>query len=315
MSLGTAVRPAPARERAHPRGAAPGRRRAGMAWLFAAPFLFLFIAMYAGPVLAGLGMSFTDLRSTDVLHPFSVNVVGFDQFAKVFADPVMRQAGLNTALFVAGTLPLTLGLALAAAIALSSGVGRLATFYRLGYYLPNVTSIVAIAVTWRFVLDPDAGLVNTLLATAGVDGPAWLADERTVLPSLMVMTAWRSFGFDMVILLAALRGIPRELYEAAQTDGAGPWQRFRSVTLPLLRPPLLFCTVYSSIGFMQFLEEPLVMTKGGPDNASLSASLAIYQQFGSGNYAYAGAAATTLFTVIVALSFFQFRLMKARHYS
>ncbi len=122
------------------------------------------------------------------------------------------------------------------------------------------------------------------------------------------MTAWRSFGFDMVVLLAALQGIPKELYEAADIDGAGRWQRFRSVTVPMLRPALLFCTVYSSIGFAQFMEEPLVMTRGGPAGATTSASLAIYNQFGAGAYGYAGAAATVLFTVIVALALLQFRI-------
>lgn len=167
---------------------------------------------------------------------------------------------------------------------------------------------------WRFLLDPEAGLVNEGLAWIGIDGPAWLSDERTALPSLVVMAAWRGFGFDMVIFLAALQGIPRDLYEAADVDGAGAWARFRSITLPMLRPALLFTTVYSTIGFMQFMEEPLVMTKGGPDNATLSASLAIYQQFGVGNYGYAGAAASVLFTVIIALTFLQFRLMRAKHH-
>ncbi|MBC6460140.1 carbohydrate ABC transporter permease [Actinomadura sp. HBU206391] len=144
--------------------------------------------------------------------------------------------------------------------------------------------------------------------------PAWLADERTALPSLVVMAAWRGFGFDMVIFLAALQGIPRDLYEAAGVDGAGRWATFRKVTVPMLRPALLFTAVYSTIGYMQFLEEPLVMTQGGPLDSTLSASYAIYKQFGVGNYGYAGAAASVLFAVIVALSFLQFRMLRPRHH-
>ncbi|MBG6093006.1 carbohydrate ABC transporter permease [Actinomadura viridis] len=295
-----------------PRGA--GRRGARIAWLFSAPFLVIFLGLYAGPLLAGLGMSVTDLRSTDVRDPFAVNGVGLDNYTRLFQDEVMRRAAANTAFFVVTAVPLTILMGLAAAVALHAGIERFRTPFRIGYFLPHVTSIVGIAVVWRFLLDPEAGLVNEGLAWIGIDGPAWLSDERTALPSLVVMAAWRGFGFDMVIFLAALQGIPRDLYEAADVDGAGAWARFRSITLPMLRPALLFTTVYSTIGFMQFMEEPLVMTKGGPDNATLSASLAIYQQFGVGNYGYAGAAASVLFTVIIALTFLQFRLMRAKHH-
>ncbi|GAA1002592.1 sugar ABC transporter permease [Acrocarpospora pleiomorpha] len=294
---------------------APSRplRRTGIAWLFVAPFVVVFAVFWAGPLLVGLGMSFTDMRSTDVRDPLGVDLVGLRNYLRLFDDELMRKAAVNTLVFVVTALPLTLGLGLAAAVALNSGIARLpAVFFRLGYYLPYITSIIGIAVAWRFLLDPEAGPVNQLLAAVGVDGPSWLADETLALPVIIVMTAWRSFGFDMVILLAALQGIPKELYEAAEVDGAGRWERFRWVTVPMLRPALLFCTVYSSIGFTQFMEEPLVMTRGGPAGATTSASLAIYNQFGSGNFGYAGAAATVLFTVIAALAFLQFRLGRSR---
>ncbi|WP_030450509.1 carbohydrate ABC transporter permease [Herbidospora cretacea] len=284
-------------------------RNSWIAWIFVLPFLVVFVVFWAGPLLAGLGMSFTDMRSTDVRDPLAVDVVGVENYLRLFDDELMRKAALNTLIFVVTTLPLTIALGLAAAVALNSGIARLpAAFFRLGYYTPYITSIIGIAVAWRFLLDPDAGPVNQFLGWIGIDGPAWLSDERTALPVIIVMTAWRSFGFDMVVLLAALQGIPKELYEAADIDGAGRWQRFRSVTVPMLKPALLFCTVYSSIGFAQFMEEPLVMTRGGPAGATTSASLAIYNQFGAGAYGYAGAAATVLFTVIVALAFLQFRI-------
>ncbi|NJP95391.1 sugar ABC transporter permease [Nonomuraea sp. FMUSA5-5] len=288
-------------------------RRSGLGWVFIAPFVVLFAVFYLGPLLVGIGMSFTDLRSTDVADPLAVDVVGVENYLRLMNDGAMRRAALNTVVFVLTALPLTIGLGLAAAVLLNSGIARLpAAFFRLGYYLPNVTSIIGVAVAWKFLLEPEAGLVNRLLGLVGVEGPNWLDDEATALPSIIVMTAWRSFGFDMVVLLAALQSIPKELYEAAAVDGAGRWARFHAVTLPSLRPVLLFCTVYSSVGFMQFLEEPLVMTRGGPLNATLSASLAIFGQFGVGNYGYAGAASTVLFTVIVALAVLQLRLGRRR---
>ncbi|WP_223166436.1 carbohydrate ABC transporter permease [Nonomuraea sp. SYSU D8015] len=288
-------------------------RRSWIGWMFILPFVVLFAVFYLGPLLVGIGMSFTDMRSTDVADPLAVDVVGVDNYLRLMNDGAMRRAAVNTVVFVVTALPLTIGLGLAAAVLLNSGIARLpAAFFRLGYYLPNITSIIGIAVAWKFLLEPEAGLVNRLLELVGIQGPNWLQSESTALPSIIVMTAWRSFGFNMVVLLAALQTIPKELYEAAEVDGAGRWARFRSVTVPALRPVLLFCTVYSSVGFMQFLEEPLVMTRGGPLNSTLSASLAIFNQFGVGNYGYAGAASTVLFTVIVALAVLQLRLGRRR---
>ncbi|MEU7857509.1 sugar ABC transporter permease [Nonomuraea sp. NPDC049141] len=288
-------------------------RRGGLGWVFVLPFLVMFVVFYLGPLLAGLGMSFTDMRSTDVADPLAVDLVGVENYLRLAGDEAMRKAALNTAIFVVTGLPLTIGLGLAAAVALNSGIARLpAAFFRLGYYLPHITSIIGVAVAWKFLLEPEAGLVNRLLELVGLQGPAWLQEQATALPSIIVMTAWRSFGFDMVVFLAALQGIPRELYEAGEVDGAGRWARFRSITLPQLRPVILFCTVYSSTGFLQFLEEPLIMTGGGPLNSTLSASLAIFKQFGVGNYGYAGAAASVLFMVIIALAVLQLRIGRAR---
>lgn len=284
-------------------------RRSAIGWIFVIPFIVMFVVFYLGPLLVGIGMSFTDMRSTDVTDPLGVDPVGVENYLRLANDEAMRKAAINTVIFVVTCLPLTIGLGLAAAVALNSGIARLpAAFFRLGYYLPNITSIIGIAVAWKFLLEPEAGLVNWLLGLVGIDGPAWLQDESTALPSIIVMTAWRSFGFNMVVLLAALQSIPRELYEAGDVDGAGRWAKFRSITVPSLRPVLLFCTVYSSVGFMQFMEEPLIMTGGGPLNSTLSASLAIFKQFGVGNYGYAGAASSVLFVVIVALAVLQLRL-------
>ena len=199
-------------------------------------------------------------------------------------------------------------LSLAAAVALNTGITRFRTFFRVSYYLPVVTSIVAISVVWRFLLEPDSGIVNTLLGYVGVDGPSWLQDQATAMPSLIVMGAWRNLGFLMVIFLAGLQTVPKEQLEAAAIDGSGAWNRFRYITLPALRPTLLFGGVITTIGYLQFFEEPFVMTQGGPLDKTLSVAYYTYNQFGFGNYSYAAAMAYTLFLVIAVITFIQFKL-------
>jgi multiple sugar transport system permease protein len=281
-------------------------------WGFAAPFTVLFGVFMALPVLASLVMSLTDLRSTDLRHPFAVSFIGVDNYTKLFNDDLFLRSALNTAAFVVIGVPLTVAAGLAAATALNSGLIRFKALFRVGFYLPVVTSIVAIAVVWRFLLDPDAGLVDSLLERIGVNGPHWLTDSHLALPSLIVMTVWRNFGFLMVVFLAGLQAIPAELYESARLDGAGRAQQFRAVTLPMMRPTLLFGGVVTSIGYLQVFEEPFVMTQGGPLNSTLTVSYDIYKQFGFGNYGYAAAASYVLFVVIVALALLQFRLLGQR---
>ncbi|HEV2778770.1 MAG TPA: sugar ABC transporter permease [Actinophytocola sp.] len=287
-------------------------RRALAAWGFALPFLAVFAAFMAGPVVASLAMSFTDLRGTDLRNPLNVNLIGFDNYVRLFGDEVFRQALTNTAVFVLGSVPLTIVSALAVALALNRGITRLRTFFRVGYYLPVVTSIVAVAVVWRFLLQPDTGLLNSLLRTIGIAGPHWLDDPALAMLSIIVLTAWRGMGFMMVVFIAGLQAIPRDVYEAAEIDGAGRWARFRFVTLPMLRPTMLFAVVVTSIGQLQFIEEPFVMTRGGPLNSTLSVSMDVYAQFGFGNYGYASAMSYMLFVVIVALTVVWFRLLRSR---
>jgi multiple sugar transport system permease protein len=290
----------------------PRWRRAVTGWGFAAPFTVLFTVFMALPIVASLAMSLTDLRSTDLRHPFAVQFVGLDNYARLFADDLFRKAAINTGIFVLVGVPLTVVAGLGAASGLNSGLIRFRALFRVGFYLPVVTSIVAIAVVWRFLLDPEAGLVDNLLSAVGLGAPHWLNDPDLALPSLIVMTAWRNFGFLMVIFLAGLQAIPPELYESARLDGAGRWQQFRHVTLPMLRPTLLFGSVVTGIGYLQVFEEPFVMTQGGPLSSTLSVAYHVYNQFGFGNYGYAAAASYVLFAAIVALSLAQFRLLGRR---
>ena len=281
------------------------------AWILALPFLLLFSVFTALPVLSSLYMSFTDIKSRDLRSPFAVSFVGFANFGRVFADDTFRHAALNTAYFVVVGLPLTLGIALAAALALDKGITRFRTLFRVGYFTPVVTSIVAVAVVWRFLLQPDSGLVNAILGLVGINGPDWLGSTTWSMPSLIVMASWRNFGTAMIIFLAGLQTVPAMLLEAAAIDGASSWQRFRHITLPLLRPTMLFVSITTAVGYLQFFEEPMVMTKGGPLDSTISLSMYTYKQFGFGNYGFAAATSYVLFVVIVALTAFQFRLFRS----
>jgi multiple sugar transport system permease protein len=266
----------------------------------------------AGPILVSFATSFTDLRVTDIRSPFGVNFVGLDNYADVFADPKFRKAATNTAVFVFFGVPLTMSLGLLAALGLNQGFVKFRRIFRVAYFLPFVTSIVAIALVWRLLLGADTGLVNGLLDIVGVDGPGWLSDTKFSLPSLIVMASWRNLGFSMIVFLAGLQAIPTELYEAAQVDGAKRWQTFRYVTLPLLRPTILFISVMTTIGYLQFFEEPFVMTEGGPLDSTLSVAFHAYNQFSFGNYGYTAAVSYVLFLAIAVFAFIQFRVLRAK---
>jgi multiple sugar transport system permease protein len=284
--------------------------RAGL--LLSAPFILLFLAFTAWPVVQSLYMSFTDMSRNDVQSPFAVNFVALDNYVRVVNDPTFRKAALNTAIFVVVGVPVTILAGLAAAVALDKGITKARGFFRMGFYTPVITSIVAVAVVWRFLLQPDFGIVNQVLGAVGIQGPNWLGDERTALLSLIMMAVWRNFGNAMIILLAGLQGVSWELHEAAALDGASTWQRFLHVTLPALRPTLLFVLVTTSIGYIQFFEEPFVMTQGGPLNSTLSASMYTFQQFGFGKWGYAGAIAYLTFAVILVVTIVQFRLTREK---
>jgi multiple sugar transport system permease protein len=307
-----AGRPTGSPRRPRFRGADPTRRRQAVAaWILALPFMALFLVFTAGPVLASLGMSFTDMRSTDMRSPLAVEFVGLDNYVQLLGDPLFLKVAVNTGLYVVLGVPLTMALALAAAVGLNS-IRRLRGLFRVAFYLPVVTSIVAVSVVWKFLYRDDGGLFNVMLGWVGIQGPAWLDSTTLALPSLIVMAAWRNLGTLMVIFLAGLQTIPAELNEAAEVDGAGRWNRFRHITLPMLRPTMLFGAVITGIGYLQFFEEAFVMTQGGPLDATRSVTYFTYDQFGFGNYAYAAAASYLLFIAVVVLTMGQFRLLRSK---
>ncbi|KQU68338.1 sugar ABC transporter permease [Phycicoccus sp. Root563] len=280
--------------------------------MLALPFCLLFLTFTVWPVIQSLFMSITDTRARDLKTPFAVDIVGLDNFTKALSDDQFLQAARNTAYFVLVGVPLTLTMALAAAVVLDRGITKLRSVFRLGFYLPVITSIVAVAVVWRFLLQEDSGLINTVLGWFGINGPNWLGDPNWSMPALILMASWRNFGTAMIIFLAGLQAVPWMLHEAAAIDGAGAWQRFRHITLPMLRPTILFVSVTTGIGYLQFFEEPFVMTNGGPLNSTISMSMYTYKQFGFGNYGYAASLSYIIFIVIAVVTAIQFRLLREK---
>ena len=282
-------------------------------WAFALPFVAIFLLFLAGPLLASLALSFTDFGLRDLRNPLGTNFIGLQNYVELFGDKTFWTSLANTAYFVVVGVPLTLGLGLAIALGLDRGIRRFRTVYRVGFYLPVVTSIVGIAVVWRFLLNPDYGLLNMAMGAVGVQGPDWLGDPVLAMPSLIAMAAWRNLGFAMVLFLAGLQTIPVQLYEAASIDGAGKWAAFKSVTLPLLRPTLLFAVVITTIGYLQVFEEPFVMTGGGPLDRTLSISMFMYQEgFEFFHQGYAAAIAWVLFLMVAVLAVVQFRALRSQ---
>jgi multiple sugar transport system permease protein len=291
--------------------AARRRRTAVVAWLFAAPFVLSFGVFGLVPLLSSFGMAFTDLRVNDIRTPFAVDFVGLGNFAEVLSDTTFLRALRNTLGFVVVGVPLSLFSALVLAVMLNALGRRAATFFRVGYYTPVVTTIVAVAVVWRIMYQPN-GLINSLLADIGIDGPNWLGDTRTALPALTLMAVWRSIGSSMVIFLAGLQAIPSEVKEAAMMDGASTVQRFFRITIPMMMPTILLNAILTTTGFMQFFDEPFVMTNGGPLQSTTSIALYVFNQFQWGNYSVGAAGAYVLFAIISIFAIIQFRFFRQR---
>jgi multiple sugar transport system permease protein len=291
--------------------AAQRRRSALIAWVFVAPFVLTFGVFGLIPLVSSLAMSFTDLRARDIRNPFNVNFVGFDNFVAVLTDPSFQRALFNTLMFVVVGVPATLFLALVLAVLLNSVSRKVATFFRVGYYTPVITTIVAVAVVWR-IMYQNTGVINTILASVGIAGPNWLSDPNTALLAITIMAVWRNIGASMVIFLAGLQGIPADVNEAASIDGANAVQKFFRITIPMMMPTILLNTILVTTGYMQFFDEPFVMTNGGPLESTTSIALQVYNQFKYGNYSVGAAGAYVLFALVGILALIQFRFFRQR---
>ena len=289
------------------RRAEPGFFTAG--FFFALPALAAILVFFFVPVAAAIVLSFTDFDIYAVASRANLRLVALRNYTRLLRDPLFWTALKNTFYFVVVGGPLTIALSLGAALLLNARLVRFKSFFRTVFFLPVVTTLVAVSVVWRYVYHPRFGLLNRALGLVGIPPLDWLGDPFWAMPAIILMAAWKNFGFNMVIFIAALQAIPERLYEAAAIDGAGNFAQFRHVTLPLLAPTFVFVTVISMIGYFQLFAEPYVMTQGGPSNATLSIVLYMYEQgFRWWNMGYATAIAFVLFAIILVMTLLQRKL-------
>ncbi len=247
-------------------------------WVFVAPALGLIVVFFALPVLAALLLSFTDFDLYSIADPGTTRFIGLRNYRDLATNPLFWTALRNTLYYVLVGGPLSVLVSLGAALLLHSRLVRLRAFFRSAYFAPWVTTLVAVALVWRYLYHPQYGLLNSLLGTLGIGRVDWLGDPRWAMPAIILLSVWKNFGYNMLIFLAGLQNIPESLYEAAALDGAGAWHRFRHITVPLLGPTFLFVGVVTMIAAFQIFSEPYVMTQGGPLKSTLTLMLFLYEE-------------------------------------
>ncbi len=270
-------------------------------WAFASPWIIGFVFLTALPMAASAVIAFTDWN---VIQP--MQWVGLKNIQQATTDPLVWQSLKVTTIYAFVSVPLQVVLGLAVALLLNSNIRGL-RFYRTIYFLPSVLSGVAVALLWRWIYASDFGLINSLLAELGIRGPGWLGNPDWALPALIGMAMWH-VGGGMIVYLAGLQGVPSELYEAAAVDGANAWVRLRYITIPMISPVIFFQLVTGLIAALQIFTEPLIMTNGGPQNATLTMILYLYRNaFQFFKMGYASVMAWILFFYILALTLLIFR--------
>lgn len=290
-----------------------GRERhiALSAGVFLAPALLLIAVFFFLPVAAALLLSFTDFDIYALGDLDRLRLIGLNNYIQLLQSPLFWTALGNTGYFVLVGGPLSVAISLGAALLVNARVTRFPGFFRTVFFLPVVTTLVAVAVVWRYLYQPRYGLLNYGLSLLGIDPIDWLGDPDWAMPAIILMAVWKNFGFNMIIFVAGLQNIPTHLYEAARIDGANGWRRFRYITLPLLGPTFLFVALMTMIGYFQVFAEPYVMTQGGPANRTLSVVLLMYEEgFRWWNMGYASAAAFLLFVLILAGTVLQLQLRR-----
>ncbi|MEA3410457.1 MAG: sugar ABC transporter permease [Pseudomonadota bacterium] len=286
------------------------RKTQRAAYVFLSPSLSAILIFFVGPVAAALGLSFTDFDIYALGNPEYLRFVGLQNYLRLLENPVFWKALGNTLYFVVVGGPLSLAISLGAALLINSRLVRFRGLFRSVFFLPVVTTLVAVAVVWRYLYHPSDGLANIALGWVGIAPVDWLGDPDWAMPAIIIMAVWKNFGYNMIILVAGLQSIPESLYEAARIDGAGRWQQFVHVTLPMLAPTFLFVAIITMIGYFQLFAEPYVMTQGGPSDATLSIVLFMYQEgFRWWNIGYAAAISFILFLIILVVTLLQLRFL------
>lgn len=295
------------------RGIFKDMHREWTAYLWHAPGLLIFAVFVAYALYSSFALSFHEWNILEADKRF----VGLQNYREVLTDDTFWRSLGHTAYYMIGSVPTQMAIGLGLALLLNKKIRGLALF-RTAYYLPVITPIVIAAIIWKWVYEVDFGLANYYLQRIGlIDEPLrWLSDPALAMPAVIVMIVWKAVGFNMIIYLAGLQAIPNEYYEAADVDGAGPWQRFRKITLPLVAPTTLFLLVLNMIGSMKSFEQLFVMTQGGPPGPGGATTTVVYwiyqQAFVYFRMGYASALAYVLFILMFALALVQFRWFTKR---
>ena len=288
--------------------------RAGPAgWMFVAPALIVIGLFFALPVASALLLSLTDFDLYALADPAHLRFVALDNYLELLRTPIFWKALWNTTYFVVVGVPLSIAVSLAAALLLDSRLARAKALFRTALFAPVVTTLVAVAVIWRYLFHTSYGLVNWALGHVGVSPVDWLGDPHWAMPTIIGFAIWKNFGYNMVILLAGLQAIPRELYEAARIDGASTWRQILHITLPALGPVLLVVSVITVSGYFQLFAEPYVMTRGDPLQSTVSVLYFMFEEgFRWWNLGRASAVAFMLFLVILGATTLLLRACRRR---
>ena len=283
------------------------------AWAFVAPALMVIAVFFFLPVLAGFALSFTDFDIYALADIGNLRFVGLANYVELLQTPLFWKALGNTLYFVIVGVPLSIAASLGAALLLNSKLARFKSFFRVALFAPVVTTLVAVAIVWRYLLHTRSGLINYGLEGLGLAPIDWLGDPRWAMPAIILFAVWKNFGYNMIIFLAGLQSIPEELYEAARMDGASRWQQLRYVTLPSLAPVVLLVSVLTMAGYFQLFAEPYVMTQGGPLQSTVSVLYFMYEEgFKWWNLGFASAIAFVLFLLMFAVTMLQLYVARLR---
>lgn len=287
----------------------PREARAG--WAMSAPALAAILAFFVAPAMGSLFLSFTDFDIYALAHLGNLRFIGFENYERLVANPLFWKAMTNTLLFVGIGTPLIVALSLFAAMLVNSRWLVWRPVWRVALFAPYVTTLVATAVVWRYLLHTRYGLVNYLLSLVGIAPIDWLGSPTASLPAILIFIGWKTFGYNMIIFLAALQTVPRELDEAARIDGAGWFTRLRHVVLPAIAPTVLLVSVLTVAGMFQLFAEPYVMTQGGPAQSTVTILYFMYEEgFKWWNLGSGAAVAFLLFLCILAVTMVQLRLAR-----
>ena len=272
-------------------------------WLFAGPALLVIALFFGVPVLAALALSLTDFDIYALADIGNLRFVGLGNYVSLLQNPLFWKALGNTFYFVLVGVPLSITASLGAALLLHAKVARARPFFRTALFAPVVTTVVAVAVIWRYLFHTSYGMVNWGLSSLGIAPVDWLGDPAWAMPTIILFAVWKNFGYNMIIFLAGLQAIPEDLYEAARIDGASGWRQFRHVTLPMLGPVLLLVGILTMAGYFQMFAEPYVMTQGGPLQSTVSVLYLMYEEgFKWWNLGNASAVAFLLFVIMTSIT-------------